>query len=349
VTSDPAAQKSLVLWTLAVTALAVVVFWCAYLVRDVLLLIYVSGLLAIGFSPIIRLIERQKVLPIGTQRFPRWLAILVLYLFILGTLTGIGFMIVPPLIDQAQQLWTAAPEMFDKGQDFLIRKGVLNQHLTLREAVARAPKTSGGEAVGTVMGAVTGVVGGLFGLVTILILTFYILVEADNLRDSLLRLFRRGDRTRAAAASRDITGKVSAWLGGQLLLGGLIGGSSAIALWLLGIPFFYVLALISGVGELIPVVGPILAAIPAVLVASTVSLNKAILVIVFFVIQQQLENHILVPKIMERQVGVSAVTVIVALLIGGKLLGIPGAILAVPSAAIIQVLFNEFTAERDAA
>jgi predicted PurR-regulated permease PerM len=196
---------------------------------------------------------------------------------------------------------------------------------------------------------VTGVVGGLFGLLTILILTFYILVEADNLRDSLLRLFRRGDRARAAAASRDITVKVSAWLGGQLLLGAIIGGSSAIALWLLGIPFFYVLALVSGVGELIPVVGPILAAVPAVLVASTVSLNKAILVIVFFVIQQQLENHILVPKIMARQVGVSAVTVIVALLIGGKLLGIPGAILAVPSAAIIQVLFNEFTTRRDAA
>ena len=178
------------------TAFAVVVFWCAYLVRDVLLLIYVSGLLAIGFSPIIRLIERQKVLPIGTQRFPRWLAILVLYLFILGTLTGIGFMIVPPLVDQAQQLWTALPDMFDKGQEFLIRKGLLSQHLTLREAVERAPKTSGGEAVGTVMGAVTGVVGGLFGLLTILILTFYILVEADNLRDSLLRLFRRSDRAR---------------------------------------------------------------------------------------------------------------------------------------------------------
>jgi predicted PurR-regulated permease PerM len=349
VTTDPAAQKSLVLWTLAATALAVVTFWCAYLVRDVLLLIYVSGLLAIGFSPIIRLIERQKVLPIGTQRFPRWLAILVLYLFILGTLTGIGFMIVPPLVDQAQQLWTAAPDMFDKGQEFLIRRGLLSQHLTLREAVARAPKTSGGDAVGTVMGAVTGVVGGLFGLVTILILTFYILVEADSLRDGMLRLFKRGDRARAAAASRDITVKVSAWLGGQLLLGAIIGSSSAIALWLLGIPFFYVLALISGSGELIPVVGPILAAIPAVLVASTVSLNKAILVIVFFVIQQQLENHILVPKIMARQVGVSAVTVIVALLIGGKLLGIPGAILAVPSVAIIQVLFNEFTAQHDAA
>lgn len=346
-TSGPAAQTSVVGWAIAMTALAVIVLWCAYLVRDVLLWIYVSGLLAIGFSPIVRLIERQKVLPIGTRRFPRWLAILILYLFILGTLTAIGFMIVPPLVDQGQQLWAALPDMFDRGQKFLIERGLLKEHLTLREAVERAPGPGGGEAVGTVMGAVVGVVGGLFGLFTILILTFYMLVDADSLRDTMLRLFPRGDRPRVDAASRDITVKVSAWLGGQLLLGAIIGGTSAIGLWLLGIPFFYVLALISGIGELIPVVGPIMAAVPAVLVASSVSVNKAILVIVFFLVQQQFENHVLVPKIMERQVGVSAVTVIVALLIGGKLLGIMGAILAVPTAAILLVVFNELSAQRD--
>ena len=110
-------------------------------------------------------------------------------------------------------------------------------------------------------------------------------------------------------------------------------------------PFFYVLALLSAVGEMIPVVGPILAAIPAIAVASTVSLKTVLLVVLFFFLQQQLENHILVPKIMSRQVGVSAVTVIVALLIGGSLLGIVGAILAVPTAAIIQVVVLELMAQ----
>ena len=149
--------------------------------------------------------------------------------------------------------------------------------------------------------------------------------------------------------SRDITIKVSAWLGGQLLLGAIIGTTSAIGLWLLGIPFFYVLALISGVGELIPVVGPVLSAIPAVLIAATVSLKKVLLVIIFFIVQQQFENHVLVPKVMQRQVGVSPVTVIVALLIGGKLLGIVGAILAVPTAAILQVVITEVLESRDRA
>ena len=347
--SNTAEKRSLVLFAVWSTAFAVMVVWAAYLVRDVLLLIYISGLLAVGFSPIVRLIERQKVLPIGTRRFPRWLAILVLYLAILGTITLIGFLVFPPLVAQAQQLWVQAPAMFERGfeaaQRFLIEKGILHEHLTLSEAVQRAPVAGTGDAVATVLGALVGVVGGLFGFLTILILTFYLLVESANLRASMLHLFPPERRARVDAASRDITYKLSAWLGGQLLLGGIIGGSSAIGLWALGVPFFYVLALISGVGELIPVVGPILSAIPAISVAATVSVKKMLLVVIFFVVQQQLENHILVPKIMSRQVGVSAVTVIVSLLIGGKLLGILGAILAVPTAAIIKVVFLELTRE----
>ena len=331
--------RALVLWTITMTALAVIVLWAAYLVRDILLLIYIAGLLATGFSPIVRLIERQKALPIGTRRFPRWLAILVLYVFILGSLTAIGFLVFPPLVEQAQQLWATLPAMFERAQQFLIAKGILNEHLTFRQAVERAPRPGGGETVGTVVGAVTGVVGGIVGLLTILILTFYFLVESGTLRRNLLQLFPRRNRARVDAVTREITTKVSAWLGGQLLLGGVIGVTSALGLWLLDVPFFYVLALISGIGEMIPVVGPILAAIPAIAVATTVSMQKALLVLIFFVVQQQFENHVLVPKVMERQVGVSAVTVILALLIGGKLLGIAGAILAVPTAAILQVLF----------
>jgi predicted PurR-regulated permease PerM len=347
VTAPDSEAKGLVLWTIAMTALAVIVLWAAYLVRDVLLLLYISALLAAGFSPIVRLIERQKALPIGTRRFPRWLAILILYVFILGSLTAVGFLVFPPLIDQAQQLWDTLPGMFDRAQQFLIDKGLLSERLTFRQAVERAPMPGGGEAVGTVVGAVTGVVGGIVGLLTILILTFYFLVESGTLRRNMLQLFPRRNRARVDAVSREMTGKISAWLSGQLLLGGVIGATSAIGLWLMGVPFFYVLALISGIGEMIPVVGPILAAIPAIAVASTISLQKMLFVVIFFVVQQQFENHVLVPKVMSRQVGVNAVSVIVALLIGGKLLGIPGAILAVPTVAILQVLFTVWMETRE--
>jgi predicted PurR-regulated permease PerM len=332
--------RSLILYAIVMTALAVVVLWCAYLVHDALLIIYVSCVLAIGFSPMVRGIERQKLIPIGSSRFPRWLAILILYVAILGSIGVVISVIFPPLVQQARSLGEQLPEMFDRGQQFLVNKGVLKEHLTLREAVERAPGGSG-DAVGKVAGAVAGLAGGLFGVITILILTFYILIESARLRTSMLRLFPRRHRARADAASREVTLKVSAWLGGQLLLGGTIGVSSAIGLWALGIPFFYVLALVSGIGELIPVVGPILSAIPALAIAATISLKKVLFVLIFFIVQQQLENHILVPKIMSRQVGISAVTVIVALLIGGSLAGLPGAILAIPTAAILQVVANE--------
>jgi predicted PurR-regulated permease PerM len=324
------------------TVLTVIILWAAYQVRGVLLLIYVSGLLAIGFSPIVRLIERQKMLPIGPRRFPRWVAILTLYLFIIGAITAIGFAVLPPLIQQAQELGREIPGMFAKSQQWLMDKGLLTQELTWRQAVERADVSSGERAFGTVFSAIINVVGGIFGLVTILILTFYFLVEAGRLREMLLDFVAPANRAKVDAATREITLKVSAWLGGQLLLGIVIGVTSAIGLWLLDVPFFYVLALIAGIGEMIPIVGPILAAIPAVAVAASVSFQKAFFVIIFFVVQQQFENHVLVPKVMERQVGVSAVMVILALLLGGNLLGIAGAILAVPSAAILQVLVNEW-------
>jgi predicted PurR-regulated permease PerM len=125
----------------------------------------------------------------------------------------------------------------------------------------------------------------------------------------------------------------------------VIGTTAAIGLWLIGVPYFYVLALIAGIGEMIPVVGPLLAAVPAIAVAFSVSPMVALGTTIFFVAQQQFENHVLVPKVMERQVGVSAVAVIIALLIGGALLGIVGAILAVPTAAIVLVLVEEIVTE----
>lgn len=347
--TDPSTAKPLILWTIAATALAVVVLWAAYQASNILLLLYVSGLLAIGFSPIVRVIERQKLLPVGTRRFPRWLAILILYLAILGTLASVIALVAPPLTHQAQQLWNALPEMFSRAQEFLMARGLLAYPVSVQDLIAGATGAGGGQAIGTVFSAVAGLVGGIFGLVTILILTFYFLVEAGSLHRTLLQLFPAERRAGVDRIVRSITTKVSAWLGGQLLLAAIIGSTSALGLWALGIPFFYVLALISAIGELIPIVGPILAAIPAVAVATTVSWNKALLVIAFFIVQQQVENHLLVPKVMERQLGVNPAAVIVALLLGGNLLGIPGAILAVPTVAILQVLFLEWTRSRDGA
>jgi len=121
----------------AVAALGLLVVWAMYLASNALLIVYISVLLAIGFGPVVHTLQHQ--LAPGAQRAPRWLAILIVYVTIVGVLTVVGLLVIPPLIDQAQELWRRAPELLDRGQDLLMRYGLLNHRITLEEAVRRAP------------------------------------------------------------------------------------------------------------------------------------------------------------------------------------------------------------------
>lgn len=325
------------------TGLGAATLWALYIARDAILICYISVLLAIGLGPLVHRIE--LAVPAGARRLPRWFATLAIYLALVALLIVVGLLVVPPLIDQAQDLWMRLPDLLDQGQSLLIRYKLLNHPITLEEAVRQAPTP--GNAVGTAVTAVTAAAGGIVAFVTILILTFYLLVESDALFAGFARLFPRAERSRVEEVARKISGKVSAWLNGQLILAGTIGLTAAIGLYVLGVPYFYVLALVAALGEMIPVVGPVFSAIPAIGVALTVSPRTAVLTALFMFAQQQFENHLLVPKVMEREVGVSAVTVIIALLVGTSLLGILGAVLAVPTAAIVQVIVQELLDERD--
>jgi predicted PurR-regulated permease PerM len=337
--------RALIRYGLVSLALTVFIAWALWEVRDALMLVYISALVAIGLSPVVNAIERKRLL---RQQVPRWAAILVIYLFIIGVIVVIGILVIPPIVTQARDLVMAFPRLLHQGQQWLINHGVLTREISAQEAVQQTAGSGGAQdTLGLIVGAALGLVGGVFGVITILVLAFYLLVDSSGLVNVFVRLFPREKRGQVEDACRRVTNKVSAWLGGQLLLAGIIGGTAALGLWLMGVPFFYVLALIAGVGEMIPIVGPILSAVPAIIVALSVKPTLALGVIAFFFAQQQLENHILVPRIMQRQVGISAVFVIIALLIGGSLLGVIGAILAVPTAAILQVLFEELINDDD--
>lgn len=336
-------KSSAIVRAVAIGIAGVTVAWALYLARNILLLAYVSILLAIGLGPLVHRIEQS--LSFRNRRLPRGMAILVIYLSLVGVLTLVGLSVLPPLFAQAEDLWRSLPSLLARGQALLVRYGLLTHPITLEEAVRNAPGP--GDAVGRVATAVSLVISGIFTFVTILILTFYLLVEADGLFAGFTRLFPHGDRARVDTVAHKVSAKVSAWLNGQMILAGSIGLTAAIGLYLLGVPYFYVLALLCAVGEVIPVVGPIFAAVPAILVGLSVSPRTALFVALFMFAQQQFENHVMVPKVMQRQVGVNPVIVIVALLIGGSLMGIFGAILAVPTAAIVQVAVEEILIERD--
>lgn len=315
--------------------------WTLYLVREQLLLVYVSGLFATGLAPLVRMIERQRLLRLGRRHLPRVAAILVIYATVLGLAVSLVAATLPSLIEQGQQLWTDLPLKADQLQHQLVAWGVLPKTVTLGEFIQRGPAAGGTDAVTTILLALWSVAGGLFGFVSILLLTFYMLVESQAMFEVFLHLFEPHQREHVKDLSARVSLKVSAWLGGQMFLGLIIGITSAVGLAVLGVPYFYVLAVISGIGEMIPMVGPLISAVPAIAVALTVSPSLALAVAVFFMAQQALENNFLVPKVLGKQVGLSAVTVIVALAIGTELLGVVGALLAVPTAGILQVLVEE--------
>jgi predicted PurR-regulated permease PerM len=267
----------------------------------------------------------------------------MLYLGIVAVVAVVALTIVPPLIDQAGDLWSRAPKAFADFQRFLIRNKMMSvsNRVTLEEAVQNAPAGSGVSAVNTVLAAIWSVIGGVFGVVTILILSFYLLVEGERMFEHVTRLFPEASRGQIASVGRESVRKVGAWLSAQLILAWVMGLFAAGGLWLIGVPYFYVVALVAAVGETIPIVGPIVAGISAVAIALSVSPKLALIVGAYFLVLHQLEANILVPKIMERRVGVSPVTVIVALLIGAELWGLLGAILAIPTAAILTVIVDE--------
>ncbi len=329
--------------TVAGVGILVAIFWAA---RGAVLLVYISALTAMGFSPLVQMIEHPRAggrLP----AVPRWLAILVIYLSIVALVVLIGLMVVPPLVAQSMALWERLPDEFNRFQSFLIRYKLLPRPITLAEAVQSAPEGSGANAVGTVFAAVSNVIGGVFGIITIIILSFYLLIEAQAMFEYWIRFVPAGRRGDVAEAAREAVLKVSAWLRAQFVLAGVMATFTAVGLALMGVPYFYVVALVAAIGETIPIVGPIVGGVTAFAVAITVSAKLALTVGIYFLVLHQFEANILVPKIMERRVGVSPVAVLVALLIGGSLWGLIGGILAIPTVAILSIIVDQVAASRD--
>jgi predicted PurR-regulated permease PerM len=264
-------------------------------------------------------------------------------------LVVIGLMVIPPLVAQWVALWERLPEELNRLQNFLIHYKILRGPITLAEAVRSAPQGSGANAVGTVLVALSSVIGGVFGLITIVILSFYLLTEARAMFEYWIRFVPAAQRRTVADAAREAVLKVSAWLRAQFVLAGVMGTFTAIGLGFMGVPYFYVVALIAAIGETIPIIGPVIGGITAVAVAVTVSPRLALTVGIYFLILHQLEANVLVPKIMERRVGVSPVAVMVALLIGGALWGLIGAILAIPTVAILSIIVDQIAVSRETA
>jgi predicted PurR-regulated permease PerM len=306
----------------------------------VLLLLFIAVLLASALEPGIATLRER--LPLG-----RGATILVTYVGFFVLVVGMAFIVVPAAIRQAEELIVALPPFWDQARAWAgdLRPAALSTSVTaLIDSVAGILKPPAPPDPDTVVEVGTVVAEAAVALATLLTVVFFWLVEHARLQRYTLAFLPFDRRAGARDAWNEIEGRLGLWVRGQLILMGAIGVATAVTYTLLGLPGALLLGLIAAVTEAIPIIGPLLGAIPAVLVAATVSPELAVVVAIVYIVLQFIEGSVLVPLVMRNTVGISPLLVLVSLLIGAAVGGFVGAFLAVTVAASIEIVLSRLQA-----
>lgn len=310
---------------LAVLGLALV-----WQIRDVLALFFVIAVLVAAIAPVV---DRWS------EKIPRLFAVLLIYLIIAVILSAAGLLIVPPLVHEVGQLSLRFPDYFGRVGSFF---GGLGDVLGFSTQGLETFSQGLVNITSTLYSTTVGVIGTIIGFFTIAVVTFYLLLEKRGLRNLIASYLPTKQRARFTSLLHEIGIKMGGWLRGQLLLALIVGVIDFIGMLIIGVPFALTLGVWAAFTEIIPYLGPVLGAIPAVIIAFVDTPIKGLLTLILFIVVQQIEANILAPKVMGKAVGLSPVVIIFAILIGAKLGGIAGVILAVPAAAAISVLVKEY-------
>ncbi len=350
--NERAAWSLIVRGTLFVLLVAALAWW-AWTVRHVFVLLTVSLILAIGLLPLLDAITGVNP-PRQRFRLPRPAALGIVYLGLFLLLILFVMVLIPPLITQLEELVDELPGYAENMRAWLADLAVVFPMLSDLEerlnSLSQTPEQLLGQAFGqasTLLRFAMRLVDVIISFLFVLVITFYMTVDGKTLRSGALRLVPVEHHGLATDVMERVKERLGGWLLGQAALSAIIGTASFVGLSLLGVPYAMLLAVIAAVGEVIPMVGPWAAAVPAVLVALTVSPLTAVLTAVLYLMIQQLENNLIVPMVMRKAVDLPPVLVMAALLMGAEMLGVIGAILALPVAASIAVVVNELLALRD--
>lgn len=307
-----------------------------YYLREIVGVLLFAVVLASAMEPAIRWLQARRI--------PRILATLVIFLAILSLIVLAFYLIVPLLSDDFQGFTLTYP-VFERQ---VLREigGVGNLPFIdfLREnlrSLLSQPSKYISSFSGGVISFTSNFFGGLFSLIILVVVSFYLAAQEKGIEDFIRLIVPLRYESYTVSLWLRSQRKMGKWLRAQLLLGALVGTFIYIGLALLGIKYAIVFAFIAAVLELVPIVGPILSAVPAVLVAFLQSPFLALMVIILYVVVQQLESHVVVPLVMKSTIGISPIAVVISLLVGAKLAGIMGLLLAVPVAAVAIELLND--------
>jgi predicted PurR-regulated permease PerM len=308
------------------------VFALLYLIRDVVALIFFSIILTASLNPFVDYLEKRKV--------PRELTSSLSLLGIFGSVFLIFQSIVPQILDELRK---QIPTLTQKLPEFINSLG-LNESTKneLSTQTVNALKNSTGTLTNNIVQTGFTFANGLLALFVVVILSYYLLVQHTEVKRFVMSFFSLKDRRQVFDIWVEIEQKLGVWLRGQLVIMLIVTAITYIALILIQVDFALPLAILSGALVVIPFVGPNIAAVPTIIIAAIDSPTKALLVTIFFVIIQQLESAYIIPKVMNKAVGLNPILIIVAVMIGARLGDIVGAIIAVPVAAVLMIFFEEF-------
>ena len=322
--------------TLFKIAGVLVLFWFFYVIRDIVAMLFASLIAAAVIDPIADWCEKHHI--------PRTIGVLSLYAMLLGVLIAVVILLIPPLASQTGEFLSSLSRLFSGTldqlavlKDFGERYGVLDNV----ESGIAALESGFSKAIGSIFGTITNALSGIVSVIMFLVISFYLVVEEGALKRMAKILAPEQYHVFLSNLLLKMQLKVGSWLRGQLVLSMIIGLMVYVGLLILGVKYALVLALLAGLLEFIPYIGPILAAIPAILLASSVSPLKAGMVLILYFVIQQVENNILVPKVMQKAVGINPVISVVAVLIGARLGGVIGILFAIPVVTAIDVLLSE--------
>lgn len=322
--------------TIVKTVLVLLALGFLWLVRDVIALLFVALFLAALMHP---------TADWGAKRhIPKGLTVLLIYLILFALLGASLALIVPTLLNQVGNLSEVFRSLIvtistgvQSVRALTEQYGFLNN---LSSSVA-ALQQQASLAAGGVFNTLFGIFGGMAGLVVVLVMAFYMVVEEKEAVRLFQNLVPGKFQDISAKIISQVEVKIGQWLGGQLMLSLTIGILYYIGLLVLGVEGALTLAMFAGFLEFIPYLGPILGGIPVVIVALSDSPVKALLALGLVILIQQLENQIIAPKLMQKAVGLNPLVSIVAVLIGAQLFGLVGVLLAVPVATALSVILNE--------
>ena len=341
--------------TVLFTIAALIALWLLGQLTSVLVRVMLAIILAAGMKPLVDRLTARELRRQGRWTPPRGLVVLVVYLIMIALVSSAGGLILQVVVVELQNLINGVPvyaprivegvnnllDVIPGGRDMVADFDIAGQLSGIVSQVFNVM----GQAI-FVFRQVLGLLSGLLDVLMILLMALYITTDGPRIA-RYLRAFLPPDRHEQASR---VTGRIfvrlGGWVSGQIFLCVTIGVVSWVGLTLIGVPYAVVLALVAGIMEAVPNVGPIIAAVPAVIIAALYSPWQALLVALLYIGIQQLENYILVPKVMSKAVELHPLAVLLALMVGGELMGVLGAVLAVPIAAAISVIVDEIRSER---